>query len=205
MNSIQRFLCNSIWRIISELSQWCRPPLCSLHSCSHWNVKCICIDAFLFHSLFSRKLGLSPKTCTWSHLNWYTVGCKIFIIFFITYFHRNHSRCHRERGVNAEWHRCVAANAHVCLSYGFGLWRVGYVQISPGSEESTDTGTHLRIVGMHLTVCLSFIHLYISGICACYTTRKVFCDDVFIFSVWVLPVAIKLVRVPDSSWLHCLH
>lgn len=162
---------------------------------------------FSFISCSVIKHGLSPKTCARSHLNLYTVGCKIFIsfFFFITYFHRNHSRCHQERGVNAEWHRCAAASAHVCLCYGLGLWRIGYVQISSGSEESADTGTHPRIIGMHLTVCLSFIQLFILGICACYTTRKVFCDDVFIFSVWVLPVAIKLVRVPDSSWLHCLH
>lgn len=128
-----------------------------------------------------------------------------FCGFFITFFHRNHSGCHWECGVNAEQHRCAAANARVCLCCGFGLWRTHYIQTSRGSEESTDTGTDPRMVDMHLTECLSFIHLFILGICACYTTGKVFCDDVFIFSVWVLPVAIKLVRVPDSSWLHCLH
>lgn len=128
-----------------------------------------------------------------------SLAAKFRFFFFYHTFPQKSLRARRKCRVAQ-----VRGGKRVCLCYGFGLWREGYVQTSPGSE-STETRVYPRIIDMHLTECLSFIHLFISGICACYTTGKVFCDDVFIFSVWVLPVAIKLVRVPDSSWLHCLH
>lgn len=150
----------------------------------------------LFHFLLSCKHGLSTETCMKASLSiqgWLQIYC-----------HKSGQKSHWI-SLHAQ---NVVVNAYMCmLYYVLMLWRWVLQRDYPhkgGCEESTHGGTsrNSRYALNRVSIIHSFI--YLGHLRLLYKTECLLWWCIY-FQCLGLPVAIKLVQVPDSSWLHCLH